>query len=161
MPRGRKPAPKPSDLSIVELRALLDQKLTDAAKQLPGLKKRQTALLSELETLEAEIGEIEGTTPTAAKKRGRKPESKKRGRPAAAKAAKPKGRRNGSGGKVTIPMAITQVLSEAGKPMKAAEIKAMIWEKGLLSKYSKSFGQQVAIALSRGFKKVERGIYTI
>src|SRR5690606_11311868 len=101
----------------------------------------------------------------APKKRGKKPGTKKRGRPAgairAAKAPKPKGRGSGKGGRVTIPMAITQVLTEAGKPMKVSEIKDAIWEKGLLAKYSKSFGQQVAIALSKGFKKVERGVYTV
>jgi hypothetical protein len=171
MARGRKRQSTPSELSIAELQELLEKKVSEESKKLPQLKKRQADLQGELDSLDAEIRAIEGISPSAAKiapkKRGPKAGAKRRGRatakatkPAAKKAAK---RRAGKSGKMTVAMAIHKVLEEAGKPMKAQEIKDAIWEKGLLSNYSKSFPQQVAIALSKGkeFKKVERGVYSL
>jgi hypothetical protein len=171
MARGRKRQSTPSELSIAELQTLLKEKIAEEAKRLPQLKKRQSDLQSELDSVDAEIRAIEMISPSdakpAPKKRGPKPGAKRRGRPAgkSAKSASKKTpkRRAGKGGKMTLPMAIHKVLEEAGKPMKAAEIKDAIQKQGLLSNYSKSFPQQVAISLSKGkeFKKVERGVYSL
>lgn len=170
MARGRKRQPKPSDLSIAELQALLEKKVAEESKRLPELRNRQKALQSELDSLEAEIRAIESISPSAVKsppkKRGPKAGAKRRGRPAAknAKAASKKAtkERAGKGGRMTVKQAIHTVLSDAGKAMTTEEIRDQVRGRKLLTRYSKSYPQQIALALSQGgFKRVKRGVYTV
>jgi hypothetical protein len=139
-------------------------------RSFPDLKKRQSDLQAELDEIETEIRAIEMISPSAAKappkKRGPKPGAKRR-RPGTAKAAKsdskkaPK-RRAGKGGKMTVKQAIHTVLSDAGKAMTTEEIREAVKGRKLLKKYSTSYPQQIALALSQGgFKRVKRGVYSL
>jgi len=67
------------------------------------------------------------------------------------------------GGKMTIPAAIHQVLSNSKKPMRPVEIRNAILERKLIKNVKKSFSIQVSHALSshKEFKKKGRGLYSV
>ena len=83
---------------------------------------------------------------------------KKRATPTKKTTAK---KRTGRRGGMTIPQAIHRVLSDAGKPMKAVDIRNAIIERKLVKSVKKSFPTQVSIALSKRkeFKRKGRGVY--
>lgn len=165
-------------LSTSELRELLEARLAQERKRLPALRAKSAKLAKEIAKIDAEIAAIEGTAPAAkkpvrrkkrvARKAAPKPapaakKAKAKRRPAK-KAAKKAAKKVARGGKrVTLPMAITQVLSDAGKPLSLAEIRAAIIKKKLLANISKSFPVQVAITLGRHkeFKRVGKGVYSL
>lgn len=149
--RGRKPTSSLKSLSITDLQALLEKKLTQERRKLPALQNKRDNLASKLEAIDAEIAAI-GGAPTA-KRRGRKP-GRRGGRAKGAIRAT-------RGGKMTIPAAIQQVLEQAGKPMKAVDIKDAILKQKLIKGIKKSFAAQVNIALGRHFRKKERGVYSL
>jgi len=163
----KEPAPRAlKDLSIAELRELLTKKIAQEQKRLRPLKVKRSKLEAEIEKIDAEIAEIEGVAPPRRKGRPRMSEAvkkppKRRGRPPI-QAGAPKATRR-RGGRVTIPQAIATVLSSAGKPMSVTEIRETILKQKLIPKISKSFGTQVAIALSKReeFKRVGRGMYSL
>jgi hypothetical protein len=157
-------------LSTSELRALLEARLEKERKRLPALQAKSAKLAKEIAKIDAEIAAIEGTAPAAAKPAKRKARAVRKAAPKpapAAKKAKAKAKpakKAASGGKrVTLPMAIEQVLAEAKKPLALAEIRGAIIKKKLLANISKSFPVQVAITLGRHkeFKRVGKGIYSL
>lgn len=146
-----------NEISLFELQSILSKKLAEAQSKLPTLIARRDRIQSELVELNAEIESLSGETssPAAAPaKRGRKP-----GRPKKTTGTK----RNPRSGKMTLPLAIQQVLEDAGKPMGLGEIRQAILEKGLVKKPTKSFQAMVSMALSKGeqFEKVDRGVYSL
>jgi hypothetical protein len=158
MVRRRKSTSSLKSLTIADLQALLEKKVAQERKNLPSLQKKRDKLASQLEEIDAAIAAIGGSAPSrrgAAKRRGRKP-----GRPAKKGTGTIRAKR---GGKMTIPAAIHQVLEEAGKPMKASDIRDAIIEKKLIKGRKKSFAAQVNMALSKrkAFKKKERGVYSL
>ncbi|MCA9445369.1 MAG: hypothetical protein KC964_31560 [Candidatus Omnitrophica bacterium] len=64
---------------------------------------------------------------------------------------------------MTIPAAITKVLSDSSEPMTTEAIRNAIKDQKLIKRISKSFGQQVAFALSKHkeFKRKGRGLYSL
>lgn len=158
MVRRRKSTSTLSSLTIADLQALLEKKVSQERKKLPALQKKRNKLASQLETIDAAIAAIGGSVPArrgAAKRRGRKPSRR--------------GRRDGGtiqatrGGKVTIPAAIHQVLEQAGTAMKSSEIRDTILKNKLIKGAKKSFAAQVNIALNKykQFKKKGRGVYSL
>ena len=162
-------------LSTSELRDLLEARLAQERKRLPALRAKSAKLAKEIAEIDAEIAAIEGTAPAAEKpakpKRKAVRKAARKSAPAAKKAKKAKGRpakktakkaaRRGE--RVTLPMAIEQVLSEAGEPQSLSEIREAIIKKKLLPNISRSFPVQVAITLGRykQFKRVGKGIYSL
>jgi hypothetical protein len=154
MVRRRKSTTTLRSLSIADLQALLEKKISQERKKLPALQKKRDKLASQLEAIDAEIAAIGGSAPSrrgAAKRRGRRP-----GKATGTIRAK-------RGGKMTIPAAIHQVLEKAGKPMKSADIRDAIIKQKLIKGRKKSFAAQVNIALNRHkvFKKKGRGVYSL
>jgi hypothetical protein len=146
-------------LTIAELQALLDKKISQERKKLPRLQNKRDNLASQLEEIDAEIAAIEGSASSgrgAAKRRGRKPG--RRGRKAVAGSIRAE-----RAGKMTIPAAIHQVLQDAGKPMRAVDIRNEILNRKLIKGTKKSFPAQVNIALGKHkeFKKKGRGLYSL
>lgn len=170
---------KSSDLSLIELQELLAERIEMEQKRLPKLKQKRDELAEQLEEIDKEIGvlEMSGVSATPARtKRGRKPGPKAKARAVTAKKTsgakrgrKPgakKGTRRSSGkrgNKMTIPAAITKVLSESTEPMTTEAIRNAIKDQKLIKRISKSFGQQVGIALSKHdeFKRKGRGLYSL
>lgn len=147
----RKSTSSLKSLSIADLQALLEKRISKERKKLPTLQAKRDKLASQLEEIDAEIAAIGGSAP--AKRRGRKP-GRRGGRAKGAIRAT-------RGGKMTIPAAIQQVLEEAGKPMKGVDIKNAILKQKLIKGVKKSFAAQVNIALGRHFRKKGRGVYTL
>jgi hypothetical protein len=157
-------------LSTSELRELLEARLVQERKRLPALQAKSAKLAKEMAKIDAEIAAIEGTAPAAVRPARRMAKAVRKAAPKpmpAAKRARAKGRPAKrvarGGGRVTLPVAIEQVLSEAGKPLSLAEIRDAIIRKKLLANISKSFPVQVAITLGRHreFKRVGKGIYSL
>ncbi|MCA9427682.1 MAG: hypothetical protein KC994_21560, partial [Candidatus Omnitrophica bacterium] len=131
--RGRKPGRKP--------------KKAGTAKATTGAKK-----------VAKKGGRKPVTTKKAAKKKKTASVKKKGGRKPAAKKTTVSKRI----GKMTLPAAITKVLSESTEPMTTEAIRNAIKDQKLIKRFSKSFQQQVGIALSRHkeFKRKGRGLYS-
>jgi len=158
MVRRRKLTMTLKNLSIADLQALLEKKRSQERKKLPALQRKRDKLASQLEGIDTVIAAISGPAPSrrgAAKRRGRKP-----GRPAKKGTGTIRAKR---GGKMTIPAAIHQVLEQAGKPMKAVDIRNAILKQKLVKGVKKSFPLQVSHALSvhKEFKRKGRGVYSL
>jgi HB1/ASXL restriction endonuclease-like protein with HTH domain len=154
-------------LSLADLQELLEKKVAEDAKRVAVLKTKRAKIAEQLAQVENDIAVIEGPASSAApkkivRKKGKKARTKRAAKKTTAKkvAAKKSTR---TGGKLTIPQAIAQVLKAAGKPQSVKEIRETILAQKLISKISKSFGVQVAIALSKRdeFKRVGKGTYTM
>lgn len=146
-----------NQISLFDLQSILSRRITEAQTRLPTLISRRNRIQLELVELNAEIESLSGEAPSpvrAPAKPGRKPGHTK-------KAVETK--RTGRSGKTTLPLAIRQVLEEAGKPMNLAEIREAILEKGLVKNPKKSFPAMVGMALNKGerFRKVDRGVYEL
>lgn len=179
MVRRTSPKAALTELSIAEIRALLEKKLAQDRTRLTSLKAKRSKVASQLQKLESEIAAIEGAKPirrrvakkrAVAVKRVVKKAAKRKAKPAKKAAAKRQVKTKVArkkitkrGGRVTLPQAIGQVLKAAGKPMRLSEIKEAIIQQKLLANISKSFSLQVSHALGshKEFKKVERGVYTL
>jgi len=177
-------------LSLAELRAALEERLSQDVKKIAGLKEKRDKLAAQVEDLNQEIEAIEGAPaprrgrPRVAKKavrrarRAKKAAAKKAVRRKAApkkvarkkvgrkKVARKKVAKKAAGrrkGRMSLADAIAQVIEASGQPLAPREIRAAIIGKKILPSISKSFVQQVANTLSRSdrFKRRDDGTYTL
>jgi HB1/ASXL restriction endonuclease-like protein with HTH domain len=156
-------------LSLADLREVLEQKLAVDAKRVAVLRSKRDRMTEQLAEVDNEIAVIEGPAakPSAPPKPPAPPKAKRaRTKKAVKKTTAKKVAATTStrkGGRVTIPQAIAQVLKAAGKPLSVKEIRETILTQKLIAKISKSFGVQVAIALSKRdeFKRVGKGMYSM
>ena len=157
---ARKPSTK--NLSLLEIQEMLDQKIAQERKKLPKLIAKRDSLQEELDEVNQTIETLGGEGAAPKKRRGRA--AKKGPKKAAKKTAKKRGGRRGGGkgkGRVTLPEAIANVLSQSEAPMSPNEITSIIQKSKHPSAKSSSLRLQVTTALSKRpeFKRVGRGQY--
>ena len=136
MPRGRPRA----QLSIAELHRLLKER----DRQVRTLRKRRRDLASDLAAVDKQIAALTG------------------GRTVRTPAAPAPARRRRARGGMTLPQAITKVLTGAGKPMRLKVITQAVLDGGYETT-SKDFYNVVSQTLHTRdeFKNVARGVYTL
>ena len=141
------------DLSLDEIRQMLETKIEQEKKKLPSLIEKRDRLQEELDQVNRTIETLGGTVSAP----------KPAGRPASKRVAKKRGPRAGKGGRMTLPQAIVEILSKSDGPMSPNEITTIVQKSKHPSAKSESLRLQVTTALSKRpeFKRVGRGQYQL
>ncbi|MBD3674109.1 MAG: hypothetical protein HUJ26_11360 [Planctomycetaceae bacterium] len=144
-------AKAPSNISLAELQALLDEQ----KNRLADLKKKQTELQKELDEVNQEISVLEGEG--KGKRKGR------RGRPAGSGGKKKKVRRRRAKNSKPLKAFVTEVLTDNKKGLTLQQVMDKVQKAGYKSK-SKNFKNVLYQCLYHNDQFVldsDKGIYTL
>lgn len=123
-------------------------------KKLVSLNKKRDKIVAQLEAVDAEIAAALGAEAPVRKRRaGRKP--------AAVKAPAKKKKR---GGRVNLSVAVREIFSQAGTPLKAKDVVDALPDAGIKVRDVAAMRKRISVVLAsqkNHFEQVERGVYQL
>jgi hypothetical protein len=143
-------------LSEDDIQELIRLKKT-GDKRVVALRKKRDKIAAALEKVEAELASLSGEA--APSRRGRKPGSKRRGAKPGPKPGSRRGKRN-----VNFTATVREVFTQAGKPLRAAEVVELLPAAGIKVKDVTDMKKRVSVILAsqkNSFEQVERGVYKL